>query len=132
METEGIELNLYLEANDEFDKAFSYMQEGEWHEAITGFHKCIKINEKHPQSYGNLGLCYAHLGRKTEALDAFDRALEIDPKYEPAMINKAVVESLSDGEALNQESFESIDYHKDYPMKKKSYVRSVLNEILGR
>ena len=132
METHGIRLDQYLEAHDEFEKAFSCMEKGAWQQAITTFQKCIKLNKKHPQSYGNLGLCYAQLGQKADAIAAFDKALEIDSNYEPAMINKAVVESLQDGEKLDQESFEPIDYYRDYPLKKRSIVRSILNEVLGK
>jgi len=90
------------------------------------------INKRHPQSYGNLGLCYAQLGRKSEALEAFDKAIEIDPKYEPAIFNRAVIESLDEGEKLEPEGFMSIDYYKDYPLKKKSFVESIHSKLLGR
>ena len=132
METHNITLDQYLEAQVEFEKAFSCMEKGAWQQAITAFQKCIKLNKKHPQSYGNLGLCYARLGQKVDAIAAFDKALEIDPNYEPAMVNKSVVESLQDGEKLDQKSFESIEYYRDYPLKKRSYVRSILNEVLGK
>ncbi|MFC1863639.1 tetratricopeptide repeat protein [Thermodesulfobacteriota bacterium] len=108
------------------------MEKIAWQQAIAGFQKCIKLNKKHPQSFGNLGLCYAQLGQKTDAIAAFDRALEIDPNYEPAMVNKAVVESLPEGEKINQESFESIEYYNDYPFKKRSFIQSFLNEIRGK
>ena len=90
------------------------------------------MNKKHPQSYGNLGLCYAQLGQKEDAITAFDKAIEIDPNYEPAIVNKAMVESLKDGEKLSQETFKSIDYYKDYSLKKKSFTREMLSELLGK
>lgn len=132
MEEQGITLDQYLQAQDEFEKAFSCMEKGAWQEAIAGFQRCAKLNKKHPQSHGNLGLCFAQVGRKAEALSAFDKALDIDPNYEPAIVNKAVVESLGDGEKLHQESFESIDYYRDYSFKNRSYLRSIVNEIRGR
>lgn len=132
MEMYNITLDQYFKAQDVFEKAFSYMEKGAWPQAIADFQKCVKLNAKHPQTWGNLGLCYAQAGRKAEALSAFDRALDIDPNYEPAMVNKAVVESLQDGAKPDQESFETIDYHRNYPLKKRSFVRSILNEIRGR
>jgi lipoprotein NlpI len=72
------------------------------------------------------------LGRKSEALAALDKALEIDPQYEPAIVNRAVIESLDEGEKLEQEGFMSIDYYKDYPLKKKSFVESIQSKLLGR
>ena len=128
----GITLDQYFSAQEEFEKAFSFMQKGAWQKATQGFEKCIKLNRKHPQSYGNLGLCYAKSGRKGEAIAAFDKALELDPDYEPALVNKTMVESLPEGETIDQERFESIDYYKDYPVKKKSYIKRVLKELLDR
>jgi tetratricopeptide (TPR) repeat protein len=52
------------------------------------------------QSYGNLGLFYAFLGKKQEALAAFDKALTIDPGYEPAITIRAIFMSLRDGEKM--------------------------------
>jgi lipoprotein NlpI len=92
------------------------------------------INKRHPQSYGNLGLCYAQLGRKADALAALDKALEIDPKYELATVNRAVIESLHEGEKLQQKGFApmSVDYYKDYSAKKKSFIQSMYDQLLGR
>ena len=132
METNGITLDRYFEAQEIFEKAFSLMERGAWQDAIKNFQKCIRLNEKHPQSYGNLGLCYAQLGQKQEAITAFDKAIEIDPNYEPAMVNKVMVKSLKDGEKLSNETFKSIDYYKDYSLKKKSFTQEILNELLGK
>ena len=51
--------------------------------------------------YGNLGICYAQVGRKSDALAAFDKALELDPQYELAIVNKAMTESMAEGEKLD-------------------------------
>ena len=132
METDNITLEQYCQAQEKFKMVFSYMENKQWQKAIRGLRDCIMINKKHPQSYGNLGLCYAQLGRKAEALAALDKALEIDPKYEPAIVNRAIIESLDEGEKPEQEGFMSIDYYKDYPFKKKSFIQSSYDKLLGR
>jgi len=132
MATNNITLEQYFQAQEKFETAFSNMEKKEWQKAIREFEECLLINKRHPQSYGNLGLCYAQLGRKSEALEAFDKAIEIDPKYEPAIFNRAVIESLDEGEKLEPEGFMSIDYYKDYPLKKKSFVESIHSKLLGR
>jgi Tfp pilus assembly protein PilF len=48
-----------------------------------------------------MGICYAKLGKKEQAMTAFDKALEIDPNYELAILNKAATESLKEGEVLD-------------------------------
>ncbi|MFA7059808.1 MAG: tetratricopeptide repeat protein [Pedobacter sp.] len=96
----GLSLDIYLREMDRFDSAFLKMQNREYEEAISGFLKVCESYEQHAQSYGNLGLCYAFLGKKQEALSAFDKALTIDPRYEPAIINRAILLSLKDGEKM--------------------------------
>ena len=48
-----------------------------------------------------MGICYAKMGKKRAALAAFEKALEIDPKYEPAILNKATTEELKEGQCLS-------------------------------
>jgi lipoprotein NlpI len=77
--------------------------------------------------YGNLGICHAQLGQKSEALAAFDKALELDPRYEPAIVNKAITQSLEEGEKLNTK-IKTVQYYKDFPMKNISYLQHVMEE----
>jgi len=70
MATNNITLEQYFQAQEKFEIASSYMEKKEWQKAIRGFEECLTINKRHPQSYGNVGLCYAQLGRKSEALEA--------------------------------------------------------------
>lgn len=127
--TTGMTLDQYFISQDKFDTAFSHMENGKWEKAIFGFKECLKGHEDHPQSYGNLGICYAQLGRKAKAIEAFDKALEIDPKYEPAIVNKVMAERVQEGEKLNFAQFESIEYYKDYPLKKKSLLEFLYNKF---
>ena len=132
MAKDNITLEQYFQAQEKFEIAFSCMEEKKWQKAIRGFKECLTINKRHPQSYGNVGLCYAQLGKKSEALEALDKALEIDPEYEPAIVNMAVIESLDKDEKLEQKRFMSIDYYKDYPSKKESFIESIYSKLLGR
>lgn len=132
MATNNITLEQFFQAQEKFETAFSNMEKKEWQKAIRGFEECLMINKRHAQSYGNLGICHAQLGRKSEALAALDKALEIDPQYEPAIVNRSFIESLDKGEKLVQEGFMSIDYYKDYPLKKKSFIESIYSKLQGR
>ncbi len=128
MKNSKISLDEYLKAQDLFEAAFSHMEKGRWERAIPEFRKCIKINPDHAQSYGNMGLCHAQLGEKSKALAAFDEALKIDPEYEPAIVNKTHVEKMRDGEPSTILPMESIEYYREYPHRKKSYIQSLLNK----
>lgn len=73
----------------------------------------VALTERHAPSHGNMGLCYAKLGNKAKALAELDRALEIDPQYEPAMANRVVVERMEEGCPMSFASFQSIEYSKE-------------------
>jgi len=100
-ENNGVGLDAFINAQDEFDRAFSLMEKGEWKNAIKGFERSIRWQSTLPQPYGNMGICYAKLGNKEAALAAFEKALEIDPHYEPAIRNKAATEELNEGQRLS-------------------------------
>lgn len=118
METNDVSLDQYLKGQEIFQKAFSFMEKREWEKAAIALKECTSLIKNHPQSYGNLGLCYAQMGRREDALESLNRAIEIDPNYEPAIENKAALESMEDGETLDNEAFESVNYYKDSYMKK--------------
>lgn len=131
-ESEGINLDTLLKSKEKFDQGFLYIEEGKWEKAICEFETCLAINKNHVQSYGNMGICYAKLGQKAKALAAFDKAIELDPSYEPAIINRLEIVALKDGEKLDTCDHETINYYKDYPLKKKSYIQSVLQNLRNK
>ncbi|MGH7860444.1 MAG: tetratricopeptide repeat protein, partial [Candidatus Binatia bacterium] len=108
----GFSLDRYVELMDAFDEAFAAMENREWERALAGFQRVAAADPEHTQSHGNMGLCYASLGRRGEALAALDRALELDPDYEPAKINRGGVLAMRDGESLAAD-FMSVDYYAD-------------------
>lgn len=126
-ENDGITLDDYLKSKDKFDDAFSMMKIRNWQQALDGFQTVIALNPNSPQSYGNMGICYAQLGRRQEALTSLDKALELDPNYEPALLNRKIVASLREGEKLPDDRFNSVEYYKEYPLKK----RSMLEQLAG-
>jgi tetratricopeptide (TPR) repeat protein len=130
--TDHVTLDQYFKAQEIFETAYSHMRKKEWEKAISGFKECLRINPRNVQSHGNLGLCYAALGLKSEALTALDKAIEIDPEYEPAMINRIGIDSLVEGEKLTMDEARSIEYYKDFRLKKKSYIQSVYDKIVGK
>lgn len=122
MRSAGISLDRYLEAQQYFERGMAYYTKQAWKEAIQWFRKSLAITPGHPQPYGNIGLCYGFLGHKTLALEAFDKALEVDPHYEVAIVNRAIVERLTKGERLSPEYGKIIEYYKEYPSQNRSYI----------
>jgi len=127
--TDGVDLETFLEAEEIFQESFSCMENREWGRALEKLKECMNKNKANVQTYGNMGICYAQLGRKEEALAAFDKALEIDINYEPAIVNKTAVQSLKEGETLGKFAYSSVDYYKDYAFKKKSLIKSILHKL---
>lgn len=110
---DGVTLDAYLQAKGRFDQAFTMMEQRRWAQALEGFQAVIALNPTHTQSYGNMGICYGYLGRRREALAAFDQALALDPHYEPALLNRRVVAALSEGETLPESGFGSVEYYRE-------------------
>jgi tetratricopeptide (TPR) repeat protein len=111
---DGITLNQFVEAQTTFEKGFEHMEKQEYEDAIPQFKKAMVINPNPPQTYGNLGLCYAYLGEKEQALRYLDEALELDPKYEPALLNRDIIEKLKPGEKYKIPNMKTINYYKDF------------------
>ena len=121
---DGAGLDGFLEGHRHFEQGIHHMDNGDWENAIAGFEKALEYNPNNPQCHGNIGICQANLGRRQLALDALDEALKLDPKYEPALLNRRFIESLKEGECL-QRDVKSVDYYREYPMKNRSYIEEL-------
>lgn len=128
----GISLEAYLKNMETFKLGLQRLEAQDYEEAITLLKTVLTIDPNHHQSWGNLGLAYAGLGRKMKAVECLNRALEIDPEYEVALVNRAFIERLVEGEGINTE-IQSVDYVKDYQIpKKKSYISDVIKRKRGK
>jgi Flp pilus assembly protein TadD len=125
--SDGVDLATYLESKDEFDRAFALMEAGKWERALKSFQAAAAKTDHNAPTHGNIGICYAQLGHKADALAAFDRALEIDPNYEPAITNRAGAERMTEGRP-QQARFASVEYAKEKVLEKRNR-RSVLARL---
>ena len=57
-------------------------------EAVSLFKKVIAIDARHVRAYGALGVAYQELGNIPDAIDIFERVLELEPR------NKVAVDKL--------------------------------------
>jgi len=118
-------LEAYLKGAEIFERALEAMNDKKWTQAISLFQKCTQYSPHHPQPYGNMGICYGKLGQKALALQALDMALELDPDYEIAIVNRAIVASLQEGNKLSPDKVESIEYYTEYARNGKSYIQTI-------
>lgn len=106
-------LDAYLANARLFDRAFERLNRREFGQAAELFQHVLSENPKHVQSYGNLALAYAALGRRADALACFDRALELDPNYEPATLNRRITLNMREGEPFIPDAIKSVEYYAD-------------------
>lgn len=116
---EGIGLDAYLRSADKFNQAFELMERQDWRGALAGFRASAAINEGNAPCHGNMGICHGHLGNKAEALAELDRALEIDPDYQPALSNRKLVEKMEEGKPLANTTFQTVKHALDSLRKKQ-------------
>jgi tetratricopeptide (TPR) repeat protein len=130
--TTGLKLDEYIGSLKRFNAAFELMQNRQWEKAIAGYKEVIKINSTAPQAFGNMALCYAHLNEDKKAIEAFDRAIALDPHYEPAIINKEIFkQTIAKGLKFSETQPQTtvIEYMKDYSSNdNKLLMHDYLNE----
>lgn len=117
-ESDGTGLNTFLKAHETFTLAFAELEQKNWKLAIETFKKVLGIVPDHLASLGNIGMSYGQLAQYTKAITYLDRALEIDPEYEPAIINKAQYSFLQDGETPPEAETVVTNYGKLISLKR--------------
>ncbi|MBW2150142.1 MAG: tetratricopeptide repeat protein [Deltaproteobacteria bacterium] len=130
-EQSGTNLETYIRAQEQFKLGVEFMERNEWKKAIHAFSASARIVNTMPPVYGNMAICHAHLGNKSEALAALDRALELEPQYELAIVNRKIIQSLPEGEKLG-DKIKMVEYYKEFPMKNRSYIQYVIEEGLRK
>lgn len=101
-----------------FEEAFQCLTDRQFEQAAQMFRQVLDIIPNHVQSHGNLALAYAGLGKKAAALECLDKALTLDPGYEPARINRRSIVAMREGEPGLSGGIEEINYYQDHFDKK--------------
>jgi tetratricopeptide (TPR) repeat protein len=105
-------LDAYLANLRLFDEAFQCLTDRQFNRAVELFKRVLSGNPKHVQSYGNLALAHAGLGERSAAMACFDRALELDPTYEPARANRTITSKMKEGEPFLP-GIQEVDYYSE-------------------
>ena len=83
-DSSGQTLEEYLQVPILFEEAFICLTRKHYQEAISIFQQVLALNPNHVQSHGNIALAHSALGEQKIALQYLDKALLLDPTYEPA------------------------------------------------
>ena len=111
--TEGLTLDRYLENHRCFAQAFAHLKAGRFEAAIQGFAGVLKVAPGNVQSHGNIGLAYAGMGDRDRAIAHLDKAIELDPNYQPAIDNRRILLASPAGERLNPDAIREIRFYED-------------------
>ncbi len=66
---------------------------------------------------------YVYLDKKQKAIEAFDKALDLDPSYEPAKMNRELIITQKNKKKGLSKEITSVEYYKDDVMKKNLKFR---------
>ena len=106
-------LDTYIENQKLFDLAFENLRNQNHQRAAELFQRVLEQNPKHVQSYGNLALAQAGLGNKAAALECLDKALALDPSYEPARNNRLAIATMNEGEPHRPLDIAETEYYRE-------------------
>ena len=58
----------------------SQLEKGDFNDALSSFEQAILLDQKNPDLWTLKGTALRSLGRYNEAIDCFNKSLEIDPR----------------------------------------------------
>ncbi len=61
-------------------EAFEYAEDGKFNDALGFFEQALLLNQDDPNLWNNKGIALRSLGRYEEAMECFNKSLEIDPR----------------------------------------------------
>ncbi len=60
------------------------LEEGNFEDALGFFEQALLLDQKNPELWNNKGVALRSIGRYDEAIDCFNKSLEIDPRDKSA------------------------------------------------
>ena len=70
-----------VDAESHFNAGLVHLREGRAKLALEEFKQAVKQDKENPYFYKGLGLAYAQLNEFKDAIEAFEKALELNPYY---------------------------------------------------
>ncbi len=108
----NMSLDEYMRSDEVFNLAYSFLMEKKYEESILHFQRSILLRPDH------IALAYSGLGQNKKAMECLDKALSLDPDYEPAIFNRQNIMLLKEGEPLISKRLDVSYYHEKAQRKK--------------
>ena len=61
-------------------KGKNFLEDGKFEEALSFFEQALTLNQNDPELWNHKGVTLRSLGRYTEALECFNKSLQLDPR----------------------------------------------------
>lgn len=65
---------------DLIEKGKNFLKENKFEEALGFFEQALLLNQNHPELWNYKGVVLRSMGRYSEALECFNKSLELDPR----------------------------------------------------
>ncbi len=80
--------------------ATTWVQTTYWRDSVTLFSRALEVTKDNPVAENNLGLALTTLGKRSQAIEHFKKALRLEPKWADAHHNLAIA-YLGEGKFIN-------------------------------
>ena len=67
---------------------YSFVKQGQYEHALKFFEALVSLPEENVYDLQTLGAIYLQLGNNLSALNYLEKALALDPKHEPTLLNR--------------------------------------------
>ena len=83
------------DAEDQVEFGMALAKSGLWSVAVTHWQKAIQIDDTYPAAWNNRAIGFEQLGKFSEAREAYEKALNLDPKNNSARTKSTSCTDLS-------------------------------------
>ncbi len=105
-----IDADTYIALEERLYAGVACMRERDWNGAIQEFEYVVSVDSRSEEAYECIGLVHLFKGDIDEAENCFNKALEINPEYPPAVANLRILDGIRGELAEDCEYLRGLEY----------------------